>query len=244
MRPFIVWTLRRTGGTTLSSILEQHSLLPTIEHEPFLPGRVFGNVARAHEAKNRTGFRDGLKQIMADRYPLKHCIDTHPLEFSIDLAKILGDEYGHVILLRRNESLRLLSLAMAEATGAWRYDSKNEVQRQIRLPIRKFRREYGRCRSLVKALSDVLSDRPTTAYFEDLYEGSMSARLEALNRVAQFLKLDSIAEDSDLAARLVEREQSKAARAYLSNEQEFLAKVTRPGLVDRIREFLRAGSST
>jgi len=158
MKPFIIWTLRRTGGTTLQAILEEHSGLPTIEHEPFLPGRVLSGVAEAHRAGDRTGFDEGVREILRAGYPIKHCFEVHPKRFSIDLADRL----------------------------------------------------------------------------EDLYEGDRSTRLDEVNRVARFVGLDPVPADSELAARVVEREQSKKARAYLTNEEEFLSKVTRPGLTDRV----------
>ena len=45
-RPFIIWTLRRTGGTNLATRLMALSQYPKLEHEPFNPDRVHGHVTR------------------------------------------------------------------------------------------------------------------------------------------------------------------------------------------------------
>lgn len=144
-KPFIVWTLQRTGGTNLAQRLFGRSKLLDIYHksyadrhprlaarltdnwklhEPFNSGeqaRVFGHVT---EAWLRTGDKQGLARAMDKicrlRLPIKHCVEMVPWEVNEALIEASGKAgYRQLFLYRRNALNRLLSLHFAEKSGIW-----------------------------------------------------------------------------------------------------------------------------
>jgi hypothetical protein len=119
--PILIWTLRRTGGTTLTSLLDALSEYPTIDQEPFNWDRCFGAVARAWHADRRLDHLEvALQRVLADRPTIKHCYELHADAFNAALfaqATALG--YRHMILDRRDEVGRILSLELAKLTGVW-----------------------------------------------------------------------------------------------------------------------------
>ena len=103
--PYIIWTLRRTGGTTLAGLLAVLSEHSGVQHEPFNPERVFGAVTKGwFEHKDEDLLRADLKRVLAKR-PL--------LEVSTELG------YVQIVLDREAEVDRILSLELARLTGAW-----------------------------------------------------------------------------------------------------------------------------
>ena len=43
---FIIWTVRRTGGTRFTTKLTDMSIYPVAEHEPFNIDRMFGKITK------------------------------------------------------------------------------------------------------------------------------------------------------------------------------------------------------
>lgn len=120
-KPILIWTLRRTGGTTLTDLLQQRSEYPVVDQEPFNWDRCFGAVAkRWHKVQNKTVLREDLAKVLSARPTIKHCHELHNDAFNAMLfatATELG--YRHMILDRRDEVGRILSLELAKLTGAW-----------------------------------------------------------------------------------------------------------------------------
>lgn len=120
-KPWIILTLRRTGGTELTSALARLSAFRTIEHEPFNPERKLGAITEgfaAHGDPDR--LRVEIDTALSDTPNIKHCIEVLPMPVTralIDAGHARG--YHMIVLTRRNEAKRIGSLLLAGATGAW-----------------------------------------------------------------------------------------------------------------------------
>ena len=120
-KPWLILTLRRTGGTSLTSFLAKVSRFRTIEHEPFNPNRRLGVITDL----SRPGADPGaLTRAMSDALRtqpnIKHCFEFLPIALTEALITQADRQgYGILLLTRRDEARRQLSLALAMATGAW-----------------------------------------------------------------------------------------------------------------------------
>jgi hypothetical protein len=120
-RPWLILTLRRTGGTSLTSFLSTISGFPTVEHEPFNPDRAFGHINRAFQAdEDAEAMTKSIRLALKDIPNIKHCVEVVPMELTRALIDI-GNELGYrlMVLTRRDEAKRLASLFLAVATESW-----------------------------------------------------------------------------------------------------------------------------
>jgi hypothetical protein len=175
--PFIIWTLRRTGGTNLADhIGVKH-------HEPFNKDRVFGEVSTAWiETKDETGLQVGVKAALKGNPSIKHCVETVPEEVTRELVRqSVKKGYQHIFLIRRKPHGRVLSLQFAESFDIWGADharkrSLGEVEAAVAdqdLPINSMiRQEVGDREALRFAYEQILSldVTPAIAVFEDIYD--------------------------------------------------------------------------
>jgi hypothetical protein len=203
--PFIIWTMQRTGGTSLTDLLMEMSEHRTTEHEPFnwrekKPGP-FWPIARAW---NNTGdvaaISASLDKIFADRHLIKHCYELHNMRFNEQLlAAAIRAGYRHVLLLRRDEFQRLISRFIAEAQGTWFKDYSRKVFSQVvqgkrvlgPLPVNKVVGHFRRCRSITSVLLGWFKAQSVEychVYYEDLYTGEPATRLASLHTLLEFLQ--------------------------------------------------------
>lgn len=119
--PLIVWTLRRTGGTALAALLFAHTGRRNWNDEAFNTDRSLGHVSRGAAAGRERGWIEAeVAAAMAEQRNLKHCIETVPWPVTAALLRVTAARnFRHMVLLRRNETDRLLSLILAIQTGAW-----------------------------------------------------------------------------------------------------------------------------
>jgi hypothetical protein len=118
-RPFILWTVRRTGGTALMALLTRLSTCPTIQHEPFNRNRKLGHVTALvlpEEGVARpvvaTELDAALRDALARPKNIKHCIDHLPSALHMALLRVASElGYRHAVLFRRDEAARARSLA-------------------------------------------------------------------------------------------------------------------------------------
>lgn len=119
--PFIVWTLRRTGGTRLAQALFERAPFPALPHEPFNVDRVHGAITQRWLAeRDPEAFALVLKPILDRGCLIKHCVETvegFPNTLLAKTAQRAG--YRHLFLYRRDPLERLLSLVFAERSGIW-----------------------------------------------------------------------------------------------------------------------------
>ena len=119
--PFIVWTLRRTGGTNLAQALFDRAPFPALPHEPFNIDRLHGPITRRWLAeRDPEAFARALGPILERGSLIKHCVETvegFPNTLLADASQRAG--YRHLFLYRRDPLERLLSLVHAERSGIW-----------------------------------------------------------------------------------------------------------------------------
>ena len=119
--PWIILTLRRTGGTSLTTFLAEISSYPTVGHEPFNVDRIYGQITRDFQSTGDVeAMEEGISDALSTLPNIKHCVEIIPLEQTralIDEAQKRG--YRFMVLTRRDEARRLASLFLAVATGAW-----------------------------------------------------------------------------------------------------------------------------
>ena len=179
---FIIWTLRRTGGTTFATLLTEASSHPSVQHEPFNHERLYGHVMRDWSAGLDVGrMRASLAEILSKKVIIKHCYEVtpHPLNVAL-LSEAIKQDYHHVVLRRRAEVDRMFSLNIAQLTDAWGVETAkvvfDEIETGVRpkpvLPIAKSVAQMSECHLrttwLVSAFK-ALGVPYTEIDFEDLY---------------------------------------------------------------------------
>ncbi len=132
-KPLIILTMRRTGGTALAGFLGSLSDKREITHEPFNLDRKFGHVTRRF---NKTGDRQqmiaDMREVLEENRSIKHCFDNVPHQITrvlIDSAVDAG--YRFLLFTRKDRARRILSLATAQATGAWGSKQANDIYPRI-----------------------------------------------------------------------------------------------------------------
>lgn len=187
--PFIIWTLRRTGGTNLATTLFARSPCPSVGHEPFNLDRKFGQInADCRSGVSETEISARLDEILAGGVLMKHCVEKVPRRFNPLLASVsMARGYRHVFLYRRNPLDRLLSLHFAERSGVWgkRLASTTEIDDAIfaePLPVAALVRHETACRETLQSVYVQLrmhGVEPLLVEFEDIYGDSDKAAVRA-----------------------------------------------------------------
>ncbi|MCA0922775.1 hypothetical protein [Pseudooceanicola nanhaiensis] len=120
-KPFVIWTLQRTGGTNLHSFLNRNSAFQKVQDEPFNGRREYGHLTRDWKASKDTEALDkGMKDVCALQRNIKHCVERVPMAVSKSLATASVEAgYVHLFLYRENPTGRLLSMEYAERTRSW-----------------------------------------------------------------------------------------------------------------------------
>ncbi len=121
IKPIIVWTLRRTGGTNLAARLFDRTGRKNVQHEPFNLGRQFGDTTKRWlEKADETALRKDVVAICSEHVNVKHCVEIIPWEITLRLLEAsVANGYSHLFLYRRNAVDRLMSLHFAQVTGIW-----------------------------------------------------------------------------------------------------------------------------
>jgi hypothetical protein len=133
-RPFIIYTLRRTGGTSLTSFMATISKFPSVEHEPFNRERRWGAISEAAlQGQDRAALRRLIEEALALRPNIKHCVEVVPMTVTRELITLCAElGYAQFVLHRRQEKDRLMSLYLALATGAWGAKEAAEIYPRLR----------------------------------------------------------------------------------------------------------------
>jgi len=205
-KPFIIWTMRRTGGTALTDLLMEMSEYETIDHEPFQMHRKFGYIATAFsESRNNnedTDIPSLLENAFREKPLIKHCYEIADPNFNETLVDFLkNSEYKHIFLIRRDEVSRVLSLFLAYMSDVWGKHGSEGMYEMIRngekiLPafdldaMRKEEeystRQTAHIREVLRKESIEFQD----VYFEDLYSGSKESREANLYALLDYLEFD------------------------------------------------------
>jgi hypothetical protein len=203
--PFFIWTMQRTGGTSLAELLMEISEHRKADHEPFnwrKSPRQFAAVAQHFaETHDAAALAASLDDIFGQKFLIKHCYELHP-ELTPHLMRAAARAgYRHVHLLRHNEMSRLLSKFVAEANGTWFKDYSSKVYGDILagrrklnpLPLKKMVEQFEFCRAQSDAVRGGMHDHGVESLeitYEDLYVGDCDARLRHLRRLLDFLGFD------------------------------------------------------
>lgn len=221
-RPWLILTLRRTGGTSLTTFLSTVSTFPSVEHEPFNTERIFGAITCAFQATADIDRMTADVNAALERRPnIKHCVEVVPLEITRAIIETCyGLGYQFIVLTRRDESRRLSSLLLAQATGAWGPKDAKEIYPQIisgevkpiPIPLEKVparvTQDYF---SLGRTLSLLRNRRidPVWLLFEELYFGVEPIVCQA-RAISASLGVDVALDDPRLQA-FAQNESQKSA---------------------------------
>ncbi len=199
--PFIIWTMQRTGGTTLASLLSNLSEFPKIQHEPFNVERELGWITKGwRETDTPAKTRKNILDALEPRPIIKHCYELVPEKFNIELlttTKKLG--YKHFILDRRDEQKRILSLELAKLTGAWGGKGVRENYDSIRSGKTKLENmnksralaHMAKCYNSRLILSKQMKRcgvSPFVVYFEDVYS-DLEAGKKRISEMLSFVDI-------------------------------------------------------
>ena len=211
-KPWLILTLRRTGGTSLTSFLADVSQFPPVEHEPFNTDRVFGKITTDfRKTRDVAAMQEAVKAAVADSPNIKHCVEIIPQEITRALIDICMDQgYGFMVLTRKDEARRVLSLLLAVSTGAWGPEMANRIYPQIiegTLTPKPIDLEALRNRVRVDYYSiggtlSLLRNRQIDyqwLLFEELYFGETSIEDQA-REIAAVLGIEIASDDPRLAA--------------------------------------------
>lgn len=187
--PYVIWTMRRTGGTTLATLLNLLSEHPGIQHEPFNAERKLGHIYQSFEKTGDVAqLRAALNEGLAHRPVIKHCYELMNNAFNKVLMQVttaLG--YRHIVLDRRSETDRVISLALAQLTGAWGGDAAQKLYPAIeagevvlgRMDMDHATYQMRLChtrRKELAAMTKRAAPAPFVVYFEDVYSDPAAGR--------------------------------------------------------------------
>jgi hypothetical protein len=200
--PFIIWTFRRTGGTSLASLLYSCSSFESWQDEAFNLDRQLGHITTAYrEKRNMADLHTEMAEVIKQRRNLKHTLDTVPYPVTSSLLRHATEAgYRHMVLLRLNEVERQLSLCLAEQTGAWGKHKAWAAHRDVkegRLQLQpidtkrlQFRLDWDS--TLLGRLTRLLLAHRVSyqqVFYEDLYSGTFEDRKALLERLMRGLRL-------------------------------------------------------
>lgn len=208
--PFVVITLRRTGGTSLMKFMSSISDYKTVQHEPFNVDRVWGHIVSDFlHSKDEEALAKAVREAVASRPNIKHCLEIIPLEVTRALIDACRDRgYIFFVLTRRNEVDRLMSLMLARATGVWGGEGAKDIypkifSGEIEVPplspddaVRQARRDASYLGETLKLLRHRRIEYDWLL-FEEIYKGERPIEEHAL-RIANLLGKDVGANDPRL----------------------------------------------
>lgn len=194
-KPFIIWTLQRTGSTNLLRMLMYLSSWRTAEAEgfdPASPERQFSWIPGLAIEEQRD---DAIRAVCAGRWNVKHVVDRLPSDFNRELALATTEAgYAHVVLDRRDRAARLSSLGVAERLGTWDANAKTErvlrdlAAGRIELDL-DAQALLERQLAAERALGEVVRYLPSYhfVWFEDLYAGTLTERMWTFEALARHI---------------------------------------------------------
>ncbi len=200
--PYIIWTMRRTGGTTLATLLATLSEHAGIQHEPFNDDRMFGHISRDYmQTGDAAALRRALRSNLARRPLIKHCYELTSPNFNRVFLKITTElGYRHIILDRQNETDRIVSLELAQLTGAWGGADARQIYPAIEagevnlapLDLERSLRQMRLCRARRQGLFSMARAAgvsPFVVFFEDVYNDPDAGRV-LVERLLAFLDIN------------------------------------------------------
>ena len=208
-RPFFIWTMRRTGGTSLASMLMEMSEYNGVQHEPFNLDRKYGYVIKEfRDNRDDDRLTNKLDNIF-DSYPLiKHCYELFGTEFNDLILKSIGkkEPYRHLFLKREDEVSRIMSLYLAFQSEVWGVESTSKYQSIINgekklepFPIDNMKKHLFWCNRITEHIKCKLTENGNEYIeisFEDIYDGDREERLRRLDKLFDYLEFDQDIRDN------------------------------------------------
>jgi len=215
-KQFIIWTMQRSGGTSLTRFLKTWGEYSKVLHEPFNGNQIFGHVKRelAGIKSQKEAIVRGQELIteIYDDNPncsIKHCFEVHSDSFNEALLLVTREKGIKNIFLTRDSNFnRNLSLELAKITGAWSKQQKEKLENStsepidssssISLDIPRMLTHNASCIARSRALREKFrsSDNVVRLVYERLYDGELENRLNYLEGVKNLLDLDAFTVDT------------------------------------------------
>lgn len=202
-QPFIIWTMRRTGGTSLGNAIAKVGDY-TLEHEPFNWDRTFGSITKAfsNTRKNFDFLSEQLQEQCIDKgICVKHCYEVVGGVLNESLVEVFSEAgYKHIIWRRENELLRLLSLYTAKQTDVWgKHGAKDAYEKYLSgertldaYDIDSMMSHYKMCKKFGKSIEESLA-KANVDYkeltFEKFYSGELEDRKASLKSICEWLEI-------------------------------------------------------
>lgn len=200
---FILFSLARCGSTTLMRVLNCHPDIRCIA-EPF-------NAKHIHRqywerVKDSASLDDTLEEIWKTYNGIKHIWDarTWPFEPSLNEHLLLRPDHRVLFLNRRNSLRRLVSLQLSEQTDVWHMFTESDRKRVTEWQFKPINADMLGVslyieKQVLHRYRKLLAEKRRDfleLWYEDLYNPLLGAkqRLERLNQILTFLRLDRIAD--------------------------------------------------
>ena len=211
-KPFFIWTMRRTGGTSLTDLLMEMSEYKTMDHEPFLWERELGYVTQEFrkqlDEESQINIKNLLEKVFIEKPLIKHCYEVFNIELSRHLIRFLKNkDYKHIFLLRKDEVSRIFSLLLAYQTDVWGKHGSEGIYKRIHegekllepFDIDLLKKEEKIAINHTKNVKNILKNNNIEykmIYFEDLYTGDEEIRKKNLYDLFEYLEFGTQTIDS------------------------------------------------
>lgn len=202
-KPFFIWTMRRTGGTSLTALLTEISEHMGMQHEPFNIDRKLGGFIQDFRAKKEHSLISSeLDNLFAKKPLIKHCYELFGKEFNeLIVDATAKQDYKHLFLKREDEVYRIISLFLAQQTSVWGPEQKKQKYEAIisgadklePFDIEKMIEHYKWCENITNKIQKMLTDNCKefkVISFEDFYVGQKDIRLQKLYELFEYLEFD------------------------------------------------------
>ena len=216
-RPFVLWSLQRTGGTALADALMRLSEHPSAEPRPFNWSRdhagQFAPIVKSWIASgDRAALMADLRGLAATTYLVKHGFEMFSGSFNLALLEATaGAGYRHILLRRKDETARLASKFIAEALGTWFPDQSRDVYAQVSqgarvlppIPVDLIQAQYVHARNSEAAFRkacEYLDVTPMECAYESLYLADAETRANSFEALLDGLEFAPADRRSQVAA--------------------------------------------
>jgi|GEM_PF-5701687 LPS sulfotransferase NodH len=191
--PFFVWTVQRTGSTTLTTILS-HLSSSDVKHEPFNVNREFAY------RRNKDVLIQNLDNLRGQCFCFKHCWNVHrPMFNQLIFDFFIQDGYRLILLSRSNVLAMEISRQLAKQTGVWGKNTEKDhcsyiEQDFLPLDIIEITQSIS---SYVTRLNEyrLQLEQANINYFslsyENIFETSMEQRFSLIRKLCNFLDIPS-----------------------------------------------------
>lgn len=214
---FVIWTVQRTGSTSLANIL---TLLSgeVVHHEPFNSDRFLAYDGEQDKLAER------LAELEEKKLNFKHCWNVHPNWCNDAILKFVLENNYSIILLHRQNMLKVqLSKELAKQTGIWGKKEKDAVNASKEYELQPIDIEFIK-QKLNSYKNDVAKYQKRFSNgefkfieitFEDIFgdDKSFEDRLDKVAEICHFLDIETSALNADnekLYQQLVNNKQNTA----------------------------------